>query len=150
MKHFQESPSWYILYAHYFSRWNPFSYGLRQSALTKHKTWKINIVIFGCMESIDSIICVSLEWFFPNRSCSVYIGVFVMWLGKVLYICSFSCGFNFRWVRDLPETTKNRFILYIFIESPWNSENRTHWKFNTPSKRHFRQNFPEQNIPDIR
>ena len=26
---------------------------------------------------------------------------------------------------------------------------RTRWKFNTPSKRHFHQNFPTQKIPDI-
>ena len=71
------------------------------------------------------------------------------------YIGNFSRGFNFRWVRDLPEIAKNRHsekltLLYVFIESHWNSKNRTQWKFNTPSKRHFRQNFPTRKIPDIR
>ena len=50
------------------------------------------------------------------------------------YIENFSRGFNFRWVRDLPEIAKNRHsekwtVIYIFIESHWNSENKTQWKF---------------------
>ena len=54
------------------------------------------------------------------------------------YIGNFSRRFKFCWVHDLPEIAKNRHsekltLLYIFIESPWNSENRTQWKFNTPS-----------------
>ena len=58
------------------------------------------------------------------------------------YIGNFLRGFNFCWVRDLPKIAKNEHsekwtVLYVFIESPWNSKNRTQWKFNAPSKRHF-------------
>ena len=71
------------------------------------------------------------------------------------YIGNFSRGFNFRWVRDLPEIAKNRHsekltLLYVFIDCPWNSENRTQWKFKSPSKINIRQNFPTRKIPDIR
>ena len=43
------------------------------------------------------------------------------------YIGNFSRGFNFRWVRDLPEIAKNTHgekltLLYFFIESPWKAK----------------------------
>ena len=77
---------------------------------------------------------------------------------KILYIGNFLRGFNFCWVCDLPEIAKKqkqRKInptkrLHSIIESLWNSENMTLWKFNTPSKRHVRHNFPMRKILDIR
>ena len=55
----------------------------------------------------------------------------------VRYIGNFSREFNFRWVCDLSEIVKIdkakiKPYFYVFIESPWNSENRTRWKFNMP------------------
>ena len=93
--------------------------------------------------------------FFGNVSGNLTLIFFGLTLLYNTDIGNFSCGFNFRLARDLPEIAKNRHSekltqLYIFIDSPWNSENRTQWKFNTPSKRHFRQYFPTRKIPDIR
>ena len=98
--------------------------------------------------AIDQVISRLLVWRqLSDRNCTFY-------HSQILYIGSFLRGFNFRWVRDLPEITKNRhgeklIMLYVFIESPWNSENRTQRKFNIPSKRHLHQNFPMRKIPDI-
>ena len=74
---------------------------------------------------------------------------------RVQYIGKFSREFNFHEVRDLPEISKYRHgkkhtLLYVSIECPWNSKNRTRWKYDTPSRRHFRQNFLIRKIPDIR
>ena len=59
------------------------------------------------------------------------------------YIRNFFRGFNCL-ICDLTKinTAKNK-PYYTSSLSPWNSKNRTQWKFNTPSKPHFRQNFPD-------
>ena len=41
------------------------------------------------------------------------------------------------------DTAKNKPTMRLHCE------NMTHWKFNTPSKRHFRQNYPTRKIPDV-
>ena len=45
----------------------------------------------------------------------------------VPYIGNFLRGYNFRWNRQKKTQRKINLAIYVFIESPWNSENRTRW-----------------------
>ena len=73
---------------------------------------------------------------------------------KISYIGNFSCRLifaKFTASLKLPKiNTAEGKPYYTSSLSLWNSENKTRWKFNTHSKRHFHQNFQRWKILNIR